>query len=54
MNIIAVLHRVAHGKCRLYGNPLESADSHRDLEKPSAFPHFPQALLAYISIVLIL
>ncbi len=45
---------VAYGKCRLYGNPLKNADSHRDLEKLSAFPHFPQALLVYISIVLIL
>jgi hypothetical protein len=28
-----------------------SADSHRDLEKPSAFPHFPQALLGYTFMV---
>ncbi len=28
-----------------------NADSHRDLEKPSAFPHFPQALLGHISMV---
>jgi hypothetical protein len=49
-----VYYFVAYGKCRLYGNPLESADSHRDLEKPSAFPHFPQALLVYILIILIL
>jgi hypothetical protein len=41
----------AYGKCRLYGNPLESADSHRDLEKPAAFPHFPQALLGHILMV---
>jgi hypothetical protein len=29
----------------------KTADSHRDLEKPSAFPHFPQALLGYIFMV---
>jgi hypothetical protein len=45
---------MAYGKCRLYGNPLKSAYFHRDLEKPPAFPHFPQALLVYILIVLIL
>jgi hypothetical protein len=45
---------MTYGKCRLYGNPLQNADFHRDLEKPSAFPHFPQALLVYILIVLIL
>jgi hypothetical protein len=28
-----------------------SADFHRDLEKPSAFPHFPQALLGSIFMV---
>jgi hypothetical protein len=33
--------RVAYGKCRRCGNPLESADSHSDLEKTFGFSTFP-------------
>jgi hypothetical protein len=40
-------------KLPLLWKSAKSTDSHRSLEKPSAFPQFPQALLGYFSLILI-
>lgn len=39
-------------KLPLLWKSVKSTDSHKSLEKPSAFPQFPQALLAYFLLIL--